>query len=71
MSSMTEREALLAAADYISSDGGCLDGPEADRIVEILRTIAEDYFGELKFTALQRMLSRAGLRLSITIKDAA
>ena len=68
---MTEREALLAAADFIDCDGGCLDGPEADRIVEILRMIAEDYFGELKLAALQHILNRAGCRLSVTINDAA
>lgn len=37
---MRWRDDLLAAADYIDSDGGWLSGARADRIVATLREVA-------------------------------
>ena len=40
---MTDHEALLAAAEFIGSDGGELDSNLADEVAATLRRIAADY----------------------------
>ena len=68
---MTDHEALLAAADFISTDGSDLSDTAADEVAATLRRIAADYFDEIRLAAFIDILSRAGFRLTASMDETA